>query len=95
MVMLSLVSVIFDIGDNYSCSSNKGDFVKIEKNMLPRNIKGIAKGLESHGFGFVKYYFRKESGHMIALRAQAYYDPGLPNDLHIIYPQGIHTLEPI
>ena len=30
---------------------------------------------------------------MIALRAQAYYVPGLPKDLHIISPQGIHTQE--
>ena len=30
---------------------------------------------------------------MIALRDQAYYVPGLPNDLRIIYPQGIHTSE--
>ena len=30
---------------------------------------------------------------MIALRYQAYYVPGLPNDFRIIYPQGIHTSE--
>ena len=30
---------------------------------------------------------------MIALRAQAYYVPGLPKDLRIISPQGIHTSE--
>ena len=30
---------------------------------------------------------------MIALRAQTYYVPGLPKDLHIIYPQGIRTSE--
>ena len=30
---------------------------------------------------------------MIALRAQAYYVPGLPKDLRIIYPQGIRTSE--
>ena len=30
---------------------------------------------------------------MIALRAQAYYVPGLPKDLRIIYSQGIHTSE--
>ena len=30
---------------------------------------------------------------MIALWAQAYYVPGLPNDLGIIYPQDIHTSE--
>ena len=93
MVMLSLVSVIFDIGDNYSCSSNKGDFVKIEKNMLPRKIKGIAKGLESHGFGFVKYYFRKESGYIIALQAQAYYVSALSKIFYIISPQDICASE--
>ena len=30
---------------------------------------------------------------MIALRAQAYYVPGLPKDLRIISPQGIRTSE--
>ena len=30
---------------------------------------------------------------MIALRAQAYYVPGLPKDLRIIYPHGIRTSE--
>ena len=30
---------------------------------------------------------------MIALQAQAYYVPGLPKDLRIIYPQGICTSE--
>ena len=30
---------------------------------------------------------------MIALRDQAYYVPGLPKDLRIIYPQGIWTSE--
>ena len=46
MVMLSSVSVIFDTGATYSCSSNKGDFVKLEYKMFPRNLKGISKGLE-------------------------------------------------
>ena len=31
MGMVSSVSVIFDTGDTYSCSSNKGDFVKLEE----------------------------------------------------------------
>ena len=30
MGMVSSVSVIFDTGASYSCSSNKGDFVKLE-----------------------------------------------------------------
>ena len=53
MGMVSSVSVIFDNRDNYFCSYNKGDFVKLEENTLPRNIKGIAKGLEISGFGIV------------------------------------------
>ena len=46
MGMVRLVSVIFDTGATYSCSSNKGDFVKLEDKKLPRNLKDIAKGLE-------------------------------------------------
>ena len=61
----------------------------IEEKILPKNIKGIAKGLEISVFGIVEYYVRSESGRMIMLRAQAYYVPGLPKDLRIIYPQGI------
>ena len=91
MGMVSSVSVIFDTGDTYSCSSNKEDFVKLEEEKFPRNLKGIAKGLEISGFGIVEYSVRSESGSMIALRAQAYYVPGLPKELRIIYPQGIHT----
>ena len=93
MGMVSSVSVIIDTGDTYSYSSNKGDFVKLDKKKPPRNIKGIAKGLEISGFVIVDYSVRSESGRMIALRDQAYYVPVLPKDLRIIYPQGICTPE--
>ena len=43
--------------------------------------------------GIVEYYVRTESGRMIALRAQAYYVPGLPKYFRIIYPQGICASE--
>ena len=46
MVMVSSVSVIFDIGDTYSCSSNKREFVNLEENTIPRKLKGTEKGLE-------------------------------------------------
>ena len=49
MGMVSSVSVIFDTGDTYSCSSNKGDFVKFEDKTFPRRLKGIAKGHEISG----------------------------------------------
>ena len=84
MGMVSSVSVIFDTGDTYSCSSNKVDFVKLEEKTFPRRLKGIAKGLEISGFGIFEYSVRSESGRMIALQDQAYYVPGLPNDLRII-----------
>ena len=67
--------------------------MKLEEKTLPRNLKGIAKGLEIYGFGIVEYSVRSESGRMIALRDQTYYVPGLPKDLRIIYPQGIFTPE--
>ena len=51
MGMVSSVSVIFYTGYTYSCSSKKGDFVKLEENTSPINLKGIAKGLEISGFG--------------------------------------------
>ena len=91
MDMVRSVSVIFDTGDTYSCSSNKGDFVNLEDNMFPRNLKGTEKGLDIYGFGIVEYYVRSESGSMIALRGQAYHVPGLPKYLRIIYLQGIYT----
>ena len=53
MGMVSSVSVIFDTGATYSCSYNKGDFVKLEEKKSPRKLKGIAKGLEISGFGIV------------------------------------------
>ena len=65
--------------------------MKNEEKTSPRNLKGTAKGLEIYGFGIVEYSVRSESGRMIALRAQAYYVTGLPNDLRIISPQSIHT----
>ena len=75
--MVSSVSVISDTVYNYSCSSNKGYFVKLEEKMFPINLKGIAKGLDISGFRIVKYYIRSESGRIIALRDQSYYVPGL------------------
>ena len=91
MGMLSSVSVIFDTGATYSCSSNKGDFVKFEDKISPRLLKCIEKGLDLSEFGIVEYSIRSESGRMIALQDQAYSITGVPKDLHIIYPQGIFT----
>ena len=85
MGMVSSVSVIFDTGATYSCSSNKGDFVNLEEKIFPRNIKDIAKVLEIYGFGIVEYYVRSESGRIIALRNHAW----LPKDLRIISLQVI------
>ena len=65
--------------------------MKLEEKKFPRKLKGIAKGLEISVFGVVEYSIRSESGRMIALRAQAYYVPGLPKDLRIISPHGILT----
>ena len=53
MGMVRSVSVIFETGATYSCSSNKGDFVKLEEKNFPRKLKGIAKGLEISGFWIV------------------------------------------
>ena len=93
MGMVKSVSVIFDTVATYSCSSNKGDFVKLEEKNSPIKLKGIAKVLEISGFGIVEYSIRSESGSIIVLWAQAYYFPGLPKDFCIIYPQGICTSE--
>ena len=54
--------------------------MKPEEKKFPRKLKDTAKGLEISGFGIVEYFVRSESGRMIALRAQAYYVPGLPKD---------------
>ena len=65
--------------------------MKLEDNTSLINIKGIEKGLDMSGFGIVEHSVRSESGLMIALQSQAYYVPGLPKDLRIIYPQVIYT----
>ena len=93
MSTVKLVSVIFNTGATYSCSSNKRDFWKLEEKKFPRKIEGIAKGLEIYGFVIVKYSVRSESGRMIEIWAQEYYVPVLSNDLRIISPQGICTSE--
>ena len=49
MGMVRSVSVIFDTGDTYSCSSNKRDFVKLEEKTFPRKLKGTTKGPEISG----------------------------------------------
>ena len=67
--------------------------MKIEEKKFPINIKGIAKVLEIYGFGSVEYSVRSESGRMSELWDQAYYVPGLPKYLRIIFPKGIHTSE--
>ena len=93
MGMVSSVSVIFDTGATYLCSSNKGDFLKLEEKTFPINLKGIEKGLEVFGFRIVEYSVRSESGRMIALQDQAYCISGLSKDLCIISPQGIQRSE--
>ena len=65
--------------------------MNLEEKTPPINTKGITKGLDIYGFGIVEYYVRRESGCMIEIRYQAYYVPGSPNDLLVLYPQGIHT----
>ena len=91
--MVSSVSVIFDTGATYPFYSNRGEFVEIEYNMLPRNLKGVVKGLDIYGFSIVEYSVRSESGRMISLWDHSYYVPGLPKDLRIIYPQILRTPE--
>ena len=86
MGKLRSVSVIFDTGDTYSCLSNRGGVVNIEEKTLPRKLKGIVKGLAISGFGIIEYSVRSKSERMITLRAQAYYVPGSPKDMCIIYP---------
>ena len=93
MGMVRPVSVIFDTGSTYSCSYNKGEFVKLEEKTFPGNLKVIAKGLDIYVFGVVEYSVRSESVLIIALWAQAYYVPGLPKYLCMISPQGIFTSE--
>ena len=65
--------------------------MNLEEKKFPRNLKGIAKGLDIYGFVIAEYSVRSESGRMIALCAQAYYVPGLPKDLRVISPQLIRT----
>ena len=45
MGMVSSVSVIFDTGATYSCSSNKGDFVKLEEKHTQEGSKAKQKVL--------------------------------------------------
>ena len=71
----------------------QGRLFEARREDIPKKAQGIAKGLEISGFGIVEYPVRSESGRMIALRAQAYYVPGLPKDFSIISPQGIRTSE--
>ena len=42
MGMVIPVSIIFDTGDTYSCSSNNGDFVKLE-DKFPKEISKAQK----------------------------------------------------
>ena len=53
MGIMSSFSVIFDTEATYSCSSNRGDFVKLEEDTSPKNFEGIAKGLEIYGFDII------------------------------------------
>ena len=84
--MVRSVSVFFDIVYTYSCSSNKGDFLELEKKMLPKHIKGISKGIDATGFGIVEYSVRSESGNIIALRDLAYYVPVLHKYFGLHFP---------
>ena len=87
------VSVIFDTGDTYGYSSNKGEFVYLEGNTLTKNLKSIDKGLYIYGFRIVKYSIRRENGEIITLRDQAHDVPGQQKYFCIIYPKVIQTPE--
>ena len=93
----TFISHFHDEHDGYAELNLKEDKLGLQKaepvERVYAKYKGIVKGLEISGFGIVEYSVRSESGRMIALRVQAYYVPGLPKDLLIIYPQGIHTSE--
>ena len=65
--------------------------MNLEDKTSPRNLKGIAKGIDIYGFGIVEYSVRSESGSMIALCAQSYYVPWLPNNMRIIIPISLLT----
>ena len=58
MAMVSSISVIFDTGATYLCSSDKGDFMELEDKISLINLKGVSKGLEIYGFGIVEYSTR-------------------------------------
>ena len=80
MGMMISISVIFDTGSTYSCSSKKEGFVNHEDKMFPIKLKGIANCIEISILGIVKYSVRIESGIMILLQDQVYYVPGLLKD---------------
>ena len=65
--------------------------MKLEEETFQINIKVIEKGLQLYGFGIFEYSIRSESLHIIALRDQSYFFPGLPKDLCITYQQVICT----
>ena len=52
-VMVSSVSVIFDTGANYVCSSNKGDFVKLEEKKPQEISKAQQKVLRFMDLGLL------------------------------------------
>ena len=68
MGIILLVSVTFENGSIYSCSYDKRDFVYIEENMFPRNLKGISTGLDNYGFFIIEYFVRVRIIWMILIR---------------------------
>ena len=53
MGMVSSVSVIFDTGATYSCSSNKGDFLKIEEENPQEGSEALQKVLRFMDLGLL------------------------------------------
>ena len=91
MCTIKSVSVIFNTGDNCSCSSNKVYFLDLEESKLPRKIKSVTKFIYISGFWVVKYYVSSDIEFTHELQDQTYYVPRLPKVFSIISPQDIHT----
>lgn len=83
--------LVCDTGASQTCVGVKEDFVSLDMDASSKAvIKGIAKGLEIAGEGYVEYTVQDSEGALVTIRCKALYVPGLGNQ-RLLSPQGSRT----
>jgi len=89
----ALLMGVIDSGATMTAIGNRDEFVTFSDVTNNFVLKGIAKGLQIQGVGTVEYTIQDDANNDVTLRLKAYWVPKIGNELRLISPQGIRTVE--